>query len=183
MVGCGAPPKHVPRRPLFAYSRGFACIANARRVGAVTCVAHVKLGGRGGPRPLFTRAGMPMWMGLPQNVLQRPMSTPVRPLLHWWVSGTFARSVPGGMAAAISASSPTCNELERPADPSSQAATAGGSWQRPRFCRLMVRTARLRHLGRWGIWWEKLAMGHLRLAKASLHPPAGLPHHRWRAGG
>ena len=139
MEGCDRMFQQDPSSPCLRHRLDSKCTAGWRSV------PRCQLGGRVGPRPLFTRAGMPMWMGLPQNVLQRPMSTPVRPLLHWWVSGTFARSVPGGMAAAISASGPTCNELERPTDPSSQAATAGGSCQRPRFCRLMVRTARLRH--------------------------------------
>ena len=45
----------------------------------------------------LARLGMPMWIDRPQVFLQRPGPSPVRPLLHWLVRGTFFKSVAGSV--------------------------------------------------------------------------------------
>ena len=54
-------------------------------------------GGRCSQWMPLARLGMPMWIDRPQVFLQRPGPSPVRPLLHWLVRGTFFKSVAGSV--------------------------------------------------------------------------------------
>ena len=132
-------------------------------------------GGRCGSPPISTRSGMPSWMGLPHNVLQRPGASPERPLLHRRASGRLRgarQPVPLRRIRQrwlpVSSGNVLRTDYFKPQPPlvDGSARAFAGSWPDRRVPGTPPLLDRVQ---------SRLHLGHFQQWLAWLNPPAGLP--------